>query len=68
MDLSAAFDTVDHEILLQRLEDWVGISGSALNWFNSYLEDRKYFVEIGDCASDQIAVGFPRGPSWDPYC
>lgn len=49
LDLSAAFDTVDHEILSQRLEDWVGISGTALNWLKSYLEDRKYFVEIGNC-------------------
>ena len=62
LDLSAAFDTVDHEILLQRLEDWVGISGSALNCFKSYLEDRKYFVKIGNCVSDQIALtcGVPQ--------
>ena len=43
LDLSAVLDTVDHAILLQRLEDWVGISGSALNWFKSYLEDRNYW-------------------------
>ena len=68
LDLSAVFDTVDHEILLQRLEDWVGISGSALNWFKSYLEDRKYFVEIGNCASDQIALtcGVPQGSILGP--
>ena len=30
----------------------MGISGRALNWFKSYLEDRKYFVEIGNCVSD----------------
>ena len=70
LHLSAAFDTVDHAILLQRLEDWVGISGSVLNYFKSYLEDRKYLVEIGTCVSDQIAMtcGVPRGQSWDPYC
>lgn len=62
-DLSTAFDTVDHGILLQRLKSWVGISGKALEWFMSYLEDRKYFVEIGNCVSIKTAVtcGVPQG-------
>ena len=68
LDLSAAFDTVDHEILLQRLESWIGISGSALNWFKSYLEERTYFVEIGNCSSDKMAMtcGVPQGSILGP--
>ena len=54
--------------VLQRLEDWVGIAGSALNWFKSYLKDRKHFVEIGKGASDQIAMtcGVPQGSILGP--
>lgn len=70
LNLTAAFDTVDHTILQQRLEDWVEISGTLLNWFKSYLEDRRYYVEIGNWVSDRMSVicKVPQGSICDPYC
>lgn len=46
LDLIAAFDTVDHEILLCHLNQLVGIQGAALGWFKSYLVDRTSCVNI----------------------
>ena len=68
LDLSAAFDTIDHSILLDRLENWVGLSGLVLQWFKSYLRDRKYFVSIGDYTSDltNMSCGVPQGSIMGP--
>ena len=51
LDLAAAFDTVDHETLLNRLRDWVGLSGTALDWFSSYLSNRMCRVSIKNYSS-----------------
>ena len=40
LDLSAAFDTINHTFLLRRLDDWFGVTGKALDWFKSYLTGR----------------------------
>ena len=68
LDLSAAFDTVDHSILLRRLEEEVGIKNSALDWFRSYLSDRFQFVYVNNKYSDQgtVTCGVPQGSVLGP--
>ena len=68
LDLSAAFDTIDHTILLSRLDDWFGVTGKALNWFKSYLTGRCQRVRLGDCLSSKadLKFGVPQGPVLGP--
>uniref|UniRef100_A0A3B1JQH4 Reverse transcriptase domain-containing protein n=1 Tax=Astyanax mexicanus TaxID=7994 RepID=A0A3B1JQH4_ASTMX len=68
LDLSAAFDTIDHNILIDRLENRVGISGTVLKWFSSYLQGRKYFVEMENNVSETVPVtcGVPQGSILGP--
>lgn len=56
LDLNAAFDIVDHNILVARLQHLVGICGSALDWFRSYLADRTMCVSLGGSVSCSAVV------------
>ena len=51
LDLSAAFDTVNHTFLLARLDKRFGINGTVLNWFSSYLWEGTHFVDIDQSQS-----------------
>ena len=53
LDLSAAFDTIDESILLKTMNGHLGISGSALTWFSSYMSDRTQRVQTGSDTSDE---------------
>ena len=68
LDLSAAFDTVDHEKLLDILENEIGITDIALKWFREFLSDRTQTVQIGDSISDaqKLLFGVIQGSILGP--
>ena len=57
IDLQKAFDTVDHNILIEKIPHY-GIQGIAHQWFKSYLENRKQFVSISDVESELASVDY----------
>ena len=68
LDLSAAFDTVDHKKLLDILKVEIGITGTAWKWFQSYLSGRCQRVKIGGFQSFEILIkfGVPQGSVLGP--
>ena len=68
LDLSAAFDTLDHGIWLKRLSSTFGISGIVLEWFESYLVGRTQVVQVSGMSSKPEALrhGVPQGSVLGP--
>ena len=68
LDLSTAFHTVDHQVLLRCLEVTYSITGTALQWFQSYLTGRTQSVYINQTYSDDFVLphGVPQGSCLGP--
>ncbi len=58
LDLSAAFNTIDHDILIDWLQNYTGIQGKALRWFRSYLSDRYHFFYFNGESSQLSPVKY----------
>lgn len=68
LDLTSAFDTVNHTILINRPRDLVGMSGSVLDWFSSYISERSFSVSANQIMSEstELLCGVPQGSVLGP--
>ena len=67
IDLKKAFDTVDHQILLDKMQ-FYGLTGNAHTWFSSYLDNRKQYCRVNGTTSsiENIDIGVPQGSCLGP--
>lgn len=68
IDLSAAFDTINHTLLIKKLESVYNIGGNVTSWLKSYLQNRKFKVLINDTFSEEspLEIGVPQGSILGP--
>jgi hypothetical protein len=68
LDLSAAFDTIDHGILVSTVQNYFGIQGKALEWISSYISNRSFQVKVGPSLSKHfnLMYGVPQGSVLGP--
>ena len=68
LDLSVAFDTIDHDILFNSLRDWFGVDDTVLRWIKSYLSNHKQKVKLGNSFSDAFSLPYdvPQGSVLGP--
>ena len=69
LDMSAAFDTIDANILTDTLHNRLGVKGTPLKWFRSYLSDRCFAVKVGNSqsADHKLKYGVPQGSVLGPF-
>ena len=69
IDLQNVFDTIDHDVLLQKLYA-IGFSKHNVNWFQFYLSNRSFLVNLGNNFSKPASVScsVTKAVFWDPFC
>ena len=69
LDMSAAFDTIDADILIDTLHTHLGVNGTPLKWCRSFLSDRCFAVKLGDSksADHKLKYGVPQGSVLGPF-
>ena len=69
LDLSVAFDTIDHDMFLKQLAMEYAITGEVVAWMRSYLVNREQNISINNTLSDKITLdfGFPQGSCIGPF-
>ena len=69
LDLSAAFDTIDHQVFLTQLQRDYGMRGGIVEWMKTYITGRRQCVQIDGISSDEVTLqyGFPQGSCIGPF-